>query len=367
MQIIEPISLGSRKIYKTKFEEPYLIAEIGVNYYDVAKKEGLELVEAAKLMIDAAKDARCDAVKFQTYKAEQLASKYATAFWDRSLIKESNQIELYRKYDKLSMDEYRELIKYSQTKGVKFVTTVFSEDFVDIFDSYLSYYKVASADLTNYVLVKKIAKMKKPILLSTGASNMEEIVRAIRWIEEEGNSQIIPLHCVLSYPTSTENAYLGYIKHLDLSLPYPVGYSCHVVPEKGMPHLIWAWLLGAKVIEKHFTIDKTLPGNDHYHAFDVEDGKIFRETVKKIIKMYGTDLNRYLIPAEGIARKNARRSLFAKKTLNAGDVISLKNITAKRPAGVGINSEFAELIIGTKAKKKIEKDEPLKFEYIDNY
>ena len=363
--VIEPIILGKTQIYKSKMHKPYLIAEIGVNYYDIAEKENIELIEAAKMMIDGAKEAGCNAVKFQTYKAEQLASKYATAFWDRNIIKESNQIELYKKYDKLNMDDYIELIKYSCNKGIDFVTTVFSEDYVDIFDESLSYYKVASADLTNYILIKRIAKTNKPVLLSTGASNMDEIVRAIRWIETEGNHAIIPLHCVLSYPTSSQDANLGYIKYLDSALPYPVGYSCHVVPIKGMPHVVWAWLFGAKIIEKHFTLDKNLPGNDHYHAFDVEDGKLFNKTIEQIIKMYGSDANRYILASEEMARKNARRSLFAKRDLKRGDIITIDDVTAKRPANIGIDVEFAELIIGKKIKKDVKEGDLLKFNFFE--
>lgn len=357
------IKIDDFKIYKNKFHRPYLIAEIGVNYYDIAKKEKIDLIEAAKLMIKGAKKAGCNAIKFQSYTAEKLASKYATAFWDTKIIKEKNQIQLYKKYDKLSKDEYIDLQYYAKKFNINFLTTVFDEDLVDELDDFLNTYKIASADLTNYILVKKIAKTEKTILLSTGAAKFKEIKRTIRWIEEEKNHNIIPLHCVLSYPTKNKDAYFGYIKNLDKQLAYPIGYSCHIIPEIGMPHLITAWLLGAKVIEKHFTLDKSLVGNDHYHAFDAEDGVLFNKEVKKILTLYGNDNKREIIDSEKIARKNARRSLFAKKRIKKGDLIKIDQITAKRPAGVGIDAEFASKIIGKIAKRDIDKDDPLNFRY----
>jgi sialic acid synthase SpsE len=356
------IQLGNRKIAKTGLQKPYLIAEIGVNFYDIAESEKIDPFDAATLMIDEAKKAGCDAVKFQAYKAHRIASKYAKPIWDTSIIEERSQIKLYEQYDKFDLEDYEELKQHANKKNVQFLATLFDEKFVDDLD--LDIYKIASLDLTNYPLIKKIAKNNKPILLSTGASQTEEIYRAIRWIKEEGNNKIIPLHCVLSYPTDSKDANLGYIKFLDETLKYPVGYSCHVVPKPGMPHLITAWLLGAKVIEKHFTLDKTLPGNDHYHAFNVEDGIKFNEQVEEIITLYGKDDSREIIESEKKARVNGRRCLFLKKDVKKDEKISLEKITAKRSAGVGIDASLIEMILGKRASNNLGKNEPLHFKDI---
>ena len=191
---------------------------------------------------------------------------------------------------------------------------------------------------------------------------MDEIVRAIRWIETEGNHAIIPLHCVLSYPTSSQDANLGYIKYLDSALPYPVGYSCHVVPIKGMPHVVWAWLFGAKIIEKHFTLDKNLPGNDHYHAMDYHDLKRVIEKMKFIRRIIGKFEKHYL-PSEEISRKYARRSLVAKRHIPKGKLIEKEDITWKRP-GTGIPPWMIDFVIGGVALKDIEEDEVLDFNKI---
>ena len=141
---IEPIRIGDLNIYKTRFFKPYLIAEIGVNYYDIAEKHKISIIDAAKLMIDKAKSAGCNAVKFQTYKAKRLASKYATAFWNKTIIKENNQIELYKKYDKLNKEDYIELHNHAKRIDLEFITTLFDEDLVDELDEFLNSYKIAA-------------------------------------------------------------------------------------------------------------------------------------------------------------------------------------------------------------------------------
>ena len=353
------IKIGEKVIEK-EGPQLYLIAEIGVNYYDIAEKEGLTLLDAARLMIKEAAEAGVDAVKFQTYKAGTLASKNSPAYWDRNKEPTSSQYELFKKFDKLDYEDYGLLAEYAESLGVDFLSTPFDERAVDILDQFMKAFKVASADITNKPLLKKIASKGKPVILSTGASYIGEIWNAVNWILEEGNKEIAILHCILSYPTSIEDANLGAIRHLNRAFPwFVVGYSDHVPPDEDMDILISSFLLGANIIEKHFTLDKKLPGNDHYHAMDPEDVRKFRQRFQRIILSYGKDFKEP-VTAELDSRKYARRSLVATRRIDKGEVIREDMVTAKRP-GTGIPPYQLELLIGKRAVKVIEEDEILQW------
>ena len=166
-------------IFKTK---PFLIAEIGVNYYDIAKKEKITNMDAAKLMIKEVKESGCDGVKFQTYKAETIASRNSPAYWDLNEEPTKSQFELFKKFDSFGNEEYKELANYCKKLGIKFLSTPFDFESVDYLDEYMDVYKISSSDLNNIPFIKKIASKKKPIILSTGASYMKEIDEAIKAI-----------------------------------------------------------------------------------------------------------------------------------------------------------------------------------------
>ncbi|MGQ4832786.1 MAG: N-acetylneuraminate synthase family protein [Candidatus Asgardarchaeia archaeon] len=347
------IKIGSKVI--SDESEPFIIAEIGVNHEND--------IEKAKLMIRQAADAGADAVKFQTYKAETLASKYSPAYWDTSKESTPSQYALFKKYDKFGEDEYRELAKYAKSHGVYFLSTPFDEQAVDFLYDLVPAYKIASADITNMPFIKYIAKKGKPILLSTGASTIGEIEKAVNTIKSEGNNQIALLHCILNYPTPYENANLLMIRHLKNVFPqYVIGYSDHTIPDEAMLVLTTAYLLGARVIEKHFTFDKSLPGNDHYHSMDYHDLKRFVENIKLIRTILGKEYKEY-IESEIPARKYARRSLVATRDIPEGTIIERDMITAKRP-GTGISPEFLEIVIGKKAKRNIKEDQILTWDDI---
>lgn len=342
------IKIGEKVI--TEDSMPFIVAEAGVNHENDMEK--------AKLMIRQAADAGADAIKFQTYKAETLASRHSPAYWDTSKEPTKSQYELFKKYDKFGEDEYRELAKYARSHGIYFMSTPFDEYAVDFLYDLVPVYKIASADITNIPFLKYIARKGKPIFLSTGASTIGEIEKAVRAIREEGNENIALLHCILNYPTRYEDANLLMIKHLQNVFPqYIIGYSDHTLPDDGMLVLTTAYLLGARIIEKHFTYDKTLPGNDHYHAMDYKDLKRFIDNIKLIRMLFGKYYKDYL-ESEIPARKYARRSLVAKVDIPAGTEIKREMLTAKRP-GTGISPEFLDVVIGRSAKRDIKEDEIL--------
>jgi sialic acid synthase SpsE len=341
---------------------PFIIAEVGVNYYEIAVKEKISLLDAAKLMILKAKEGGANAVKFQSYKAETLATRSCPSYWDTTKESTKNQFELFKKYDIFGEKEYSELSVYSKKTGINFMSTPFDIETVEYLNNLVDVFKISSSDVTNLPFIKYIAKKNKPIFLSTGASTDEEIKEAIDAIKNEKNEKIVLLHCVLNYPALYENANLVRIKFLQKAFPnYLIGYSDHTMPDKNMRVLMSSIIMGACVIEKHFTLDKSIPGNDHYHAMDASDLKILSENIKFYRKILGNS-NSYLA-VESDSRKYARRSIVAKVTIPKGAVIATELITFKRP-GTGISPKEYEKIIGKKAKSDIFEDEIIQWDKI---
>lgn len=341
----------------------FLIAEIGVNYYDIAAKNNISIMEAAKLMCQEAKNAGVDAVKFQTYKAGKIASKYSPSYWDTTEEPTDSQYKLFQKYDQFGESEYRELADYCKSLDVIFMSTPFDFDAADYLDSMMDYYKISSSDLSNIPFIEHIARKGKPILLSVGASNEDEIVKAINTIKKY-TTDITLLHCVLEYPTPYDHANLGKIKALCRKFPdCKVGYSDHTKPTEHVDVIKMAYLLGAKVIEKHFTLDKTLKGNDHYHAMDVSDVKKIKCELNYVNKLFGNDELRCL-DTELLARKNARRSLVLQKAKKKGDIIRREDLTFKRP-GVGIYPEYIDDVVGKHATSDLDEDCILQWENLE--
>jgi N-acetylneuraminate synthase len=349
---------------KVKKQGYFLIAEIGVNYYDIAAQRGMNLLDAAKLMIDEAVNSGLDAVKFQTYKAEKLASRYSPAYWDTNEESTTSQYELFKKFDSFGFDEYKELAEYCKEKDIVFLSTPFDFDSADYLESLMPAYKISSSDITNIPFIKHIAKKNKPILLSTGASNINEIKTAVNTIEDEGLKDIVVMHCVLEYPTPYEDANLDMILSLKKEFPNKlIGYSDHTKPDECMDVIKTAWLLGATVIEKHFTLDKTLKGNDHYHAMDPSDAKKIKEGLEFIKTIRGNEQKKCL-DSEMISRMNARRSIVVNTNIKAGTIITKEMITFKRP-GIGISPSEVNNVIGKTAKVDINEDTILQYEMLD--
>lgn len=347
-------NIGTRLIDENSL--PYIIAEIGVNH------EGS--LEKAKELINLAKEGGADAAKFQTYKAETLASKHSPSYWDLSKESTTSQYELFKKYDSFGEKEYIELYEHCEKVGIDFLSTPFDDASIEFLNPMMKLIKIASADLTNIPFLRKIAKCGKPIVLSTGASTLGEIDIAFRELRNAGAKQLSILHCVLNYPTPDECAHLSMIT--SLMKVYPellIGYSDHTLPDPNMTVMIASYLKGARIIEKHFTHDKTLPGNDHYHAMDVEDLKNYTNIVKRIKLLEG---NAFKAPleTEAISRENARRSIIVKGSVSKGETITESHLTYKRP-GHGISPLHWDEVLGRKASKALEDDHILKWEDLE--
>jgi sialic acid synthase SpsE len=333
---------------------PYIIAEIGVNH------EGD--MDLAKRLIREAKEGGAHAAKFQSYKAEKIASKNSPAYWDTSKEPTESQFKLFKKYDGFDEKEYIELANYCKEIGVDYLSTPFDLDAVDFLNPLMNIFKVASADITNIPLIRKCAATKKPLIMSTGASTLAEIQMAVDTAREAGATEIVLLHCVLNYPTPEEHAQLGMIKVLERTFPdCLIGYSDHVVPDETISALEAAVLLGCCVLEKHFTHDKTLPGNDHYHAMDKEDLKRFVEkvtTYKRLLNEEKKDLTK-----EQAARKHARRSIVINGLVKTGEILTEENLIAKRPAH-GISPIHWDEVLGKKATRDLEDDTILQWDML---
>jgi len=332
-----------------------LIGEIGVNYYDIAKKENISPMDAAIKMIDEGKKAGLHAVKFQTYKAETLASKNSPSYWDLTEESSTSQYELFRKFDFFGKEEYKKLAAYCEKIGIEFLSTPFDFNSADYLENLMNVYKISSSDLTNIPFIDYQARKNKPILLSTGAANLEEIEIAVKTIRNVNDSPLVLLHCVLEYPTPKNHANLAKISTLKKHFPdVYIGYSDHTKPEDNFDVLKTAYSLGAKVIEKHYTLDKTLKGNDHYHAMDPNDIKKIISEISTLQSILGTGELNYS-DTENNARKYARRSIVSKCDISKGETITYDKLCFKRPA-TGISPANIELIINKTAVIDIPED-----------
>ncbi|WP_462423937.1 N-acetylneuraminate synthase family protein [Cloacibacillus porcorum] len=335
--------------------KPYLIAEAGVNFYDTARELGISPLEAAKIYIKEAAQAGIDCVKFQSYKADTIASKNSPAYWDTTKETCKTQYELFKKFDSFGENEYKELSTFAHAQGIDFCSTPFDYYSADYLEDMVDFYKISSSDLLNYPFVRHIGSKKKPVYLSVGASYLSEIDEAVRILKEAGCDDIALLHCVLSYPTLPQNANLLIIKTLkNIFTDLKIGYSDHVAPDPTMITLSTAFLLGAEIIEKHFTLDKTLPGNDHYHAGDPHDFKIAISNFNYICEILGSS-EKTVYDCEIIPRREARRSLVATRTIKCGEQITLNDLMPKRP-GCGISPKYTDIVIGRTARVEIPED-----------
>ncbi|HLH89454.1 MAG TPA: N-acetylneuraminate synthase family protein [Xanthobacteraceae bacterium] len=344
------VTLGNRKI--AAGSRPYVIAEIGVNH-------GGDLGLAQRL-IDLAKEGGADAAKFQTYKAERIASRHSPAYWDRSKEPTDSQFTLFKKYDRFGAEEFSALAEHCRRIGIDFVSTPFDAAAIDFLDPLVPFHKVASADLNNVPLLRQVAGKHKPVVMSTGASTLAEIDMAAHTLAHAGCADLVLMHCVLNYPCPNGNAHLNMIEGLQRAFPtHVIGYSDHTLPDERMLILAAAWLKGALVLEKHFTHDKTLPGNDHYHAMDVHDLKKFIANLDLLGDVMG-QTHKMPLPDEAPAREHARRSIVLERPLKAGHVIVEADITYKRPAH-GVSPEFWDAVIGRKLARDLDEDHVLQW------
>lgn len=344
----------------TNKHDPYLIAEIGVNHENNLK--------IAEKIIKQAKIGGADAVKFQTYKADKIAAENSPYYWDLKKNKIRNQRKLFQKYDKFNKEDYIKLKKICDYYKIDFLSTPFDIQSAIFLNKLVKFFKIASSDLTNLILIDCLCKFKKPLLVSTGASNFKEILSLDKYfIKNYKNLDIAYMHCVLSYPTKYKDANLNMIKYFTKKLPHRViGYSDHTLPDPGSFVLLEAYNYGAKIIEKHFTLDvfKGKKGNDHFHAMSFEDFDNFRKKIilKKMIK--GNYVDRKVLMCEKKSRLNARRSIFSLGSIKKNTILTKENIIAKRP-GTGISPLFYKKLIGKKLRKNVSNEH--KFSWSDFY
>lgn len=351
MKILELFK--TKNPYESRIDHPYIIAEAGVNH------EGS--MDLAKRLIDEACEGGADAIKFQTYKADSIASKNSPAYWDITKEPTKSQFDLFQKYDKFRKSDYEEIKKYCDEVGIEFLSTPFDVESANFLNDLMDVFKISSSDITNKPFIEYICQFGKPIILSTGASYLHEIQEAVEWIDKY-DIPVALLHCVLNYPTSDENANLGMISGLQQKFPDKlIGYSDHTLP-KDMKTLETAFLLGSVILEKHFTHDKTLLGNDHYHAMDKNDLKLFKQNIKRSLSLLG-NFKVTALPAEEQARKNARRSLVAKRNIPKGKIVEYNDLTWKRP-GHGISPRFIDEVIGKRTIVNIDEDVILQWNHL---
>jgi len=337
-------------------DKTVIIAEAGVNH--------LGDLNLAERLIASASRSGVDIVKFQTYTASKLTTRNAPRFWSWQGEEkvDGTQFDSYSKLDRFGKSDYAELIRICAKNSVEFLSTPFDVDAVEmLFDLGVGGFKIASCDITNKELLVEVARTKLPILLSTGAADIDEIQRALETIENEGNSEIAILHCTLCYPTKDEDVNLSALIDLSAHFPaYLLGLSDHSL---GTNTPALAIMLGARVIEKHYTCDKMLPlSADHWLSVDEVEMTELVSKVRQAEKMLGTG-KKEILPSELLARENARRSLVAAKRIVEGEVITASSVTAKRP-GTGISPFEIDRVLGRRAIQTLEEDTLLTYDVL---
>ncbi len=253
-----------------------------------------------------------------------------------------------------------ELKDYARDKGIVFLSTAFDEEAVDELDTLdMPAYKVASFELVHLPLLKHIARKGKPVILSTAMANLGEIEEAIEAVVEEGNNQIILLHCGAGYPLRAEDVNLAAMETLKQAFPYPVGYSDHTM---GLAVPFAAVARGANVIEKHFTISRNLPGPDHAFALEPHELKAMVQGIREIEKAIGSP-RKVVLDSELIHHKRGRRSLFARVDIPKGTIIAEDMLAILRP-GIGLKPKYLDVVIGRKAQVDIKAEEPITWDKI---
>jgi len=333
-------------------EEPvFIVAEAGVNHNGD--------VDLGKRLIDVAKEAQTDAVKFQAFKAENVVTKYAekARYQKETTGPDKSQYNMIKRLE-LKDEEIRELYNYAEKNNVILLSSAFDKESVDLLSNLgVPAFKVPSGEITNFPLLRYIAEKKKPIILSTGMSTIGEIEEALEVIREQGVEDIVLLHCVTSYPAKIEDVNLRVIEALRRKFKLPVGFSDHTL---GITIPIAVAALGAVLIEKHFTLDRTLPGPDHRASLEPDELKDMIKAIRNVEKALGDGIKKPTKDEERI-KKVVRRSIVAKMEIPKGTVITEDMLDLKRPA-VGIEPKYLNEIIGKRAKKNIKPDELITFD-----
>ena len=347
---MKPIFIGNKKV--SYGDRPFIVAEAGVNHN--------ARLDLALQLIDAAAFAGADAVKFQTFKAEQVvtASGEMADYQKRNLGKNESQLKMVKKLE-LAEQHWPVLIQRAKEQGIIFFSAphghIASADYLQKLK--VPAFKFGSGDLTNLPLLEYAAKFKKPMILGTGMGNLEEVKEAATAIKKSGNNQIIILHCTTDYPLAPENVNLRAMRVLMEELGVLVGYSDHTL---GPQTAVMATAMGACMIEKHLTLDKALPGPDHAASMDPLEFQDMVRQIRKAEVILGSPQKK-LLPCEKQYISVARKSLVVAEKIKKGEKFTLKNLTVKRP-GNGMPPKRLKEVLGKKAIRTIPKDTVLKEE-----
>ncbi|WP_405289640.1 N-acetylneuraminate synthase [Methanobrevibacter sp.] len=332
-------------------DSTFIIAEIGVNHNGS--------VELAKKMIKSASDCGVDAVKFQTFVSEDLVSENAkTAEYQEKNTNENSQLEMLKKLE-LSYEDFFELKKYAEKCGLMFLSSPFDFKSVDLLEKLdVSLYKLGSGELTNFELIDYVLKTNKPLILSTGMATLDEIKETYDFIKNKDG--LVILHCITGYPTSFEEANLNFIKTLQKELDVPIGFSDH---SPGIELPIAAVALGACVVEKHFTLDKTLEGPDHKASLNPEEFKAMVDAIRNVEVAMGDGIRKFSENEKNI-KKVARKSIILNNDIKKGTVLKKEMLSIKRP-GTGIEPKYLNEVIGKIANKDLNSSVILQWEDLE--
>jgi len=330
---IKRIKIGNKLVGEG--EPCFIVFEIGSNH------DGK--LDQAKRLIDIATEAGADAVKFQTFRANAMFNRYR----NRDIVEKLEKLELHE-------DWYGEIFDYANEKSIMALFSIFDEKSADFLESYgVDAYKIASYELTHIPLLQHIAKKKKPVIISTGMASEIEVRDAVEFIYSTGNKQVIILHCVSQYPTKVEEVNLNSMVNLKRIFNCPVGFSDHT---RAIYAPIVAVSLGANVIEKHFTLDKSLPGPDHSYALDPKESMEMVKGIRIAEKMLG---NSVIKPTKSEdSEREWRRAIYASCDIAKGTIITSDVLMIVRPSPKGsIPPKYFNQIVGKKIKKDIKKGE----------
>ncbi|MDD3119529.1 MAG: N-acetylneuraminate synthase [Victivallales bacterium] len=339
----------------------FIIAEAGVNHNGC--------MEMAKELIDVAMSAGADAVKFQTYISEQVMTRYVgkAGYQEKNTGCGGSHLEMSKKLE-LSFEQFEKLKKYCDTVGILFLSTPFDHDSVDFLDHLVPLYKIPSGEITNLPLLAHIARKNKPVIMSTGMSNLEEIDRAVALLRRAGHPgadspypPLTLLHCTSNYPTAFADANLRAIQTMQRHFAdIPIGYSDHTV---GIEAAIAAVALGARVIEKHFTLNRNLAGPDHKASIEPQELHQLVLAIRNVEAAMGSG-EKVMVPCEREIRDIARRSLAAAADLKAGTVLTENMVAIKRP-GTGISPVDLSSALGKRLKHHLHEDEVITWDDLE--
>lgn len=341
-------------MFDTAFPSTYIIAEAGVNHNGN--------LDIAIQLINAAREAGADCVKFQTFKAEQLVTERSPKAKYQTIVTDAveSQFEMLKKLE-LNFEDFKILNAHCINKGIDFLSTPYNKEDVDLlYDLDVRGFKIASGQLTEIPFLKYVATKKKTMIVSTGMATMAEVFSAVEAIRETGNRDIVVLQCTTNYPSAIEDANILAMNSIKEACKVRVGYSDHVPNNYAC---FAAVALGAEIVEKHFTLDKKMPGPDHSSSLDPAEFKELIDGIRNIEKSLGDGIKK---PSK-VEIENAygmKRSIVLLRDLNKGDVLSEEDLGFKRPSD-GLAPNFLPLILGKKLVRTMRKDEPLKFDSIE--